>query len=168
FYANYGFEPDFNWHSRRRKLDNANVSSAVLKFKWKALWKTMRTDIFQAQARQKKWYDQKHMKPPEPKDGNKVMMDRRNMVANRPSSKFDYKKLCLFEVDEKLVVAFYRLKLPSQWNIHDVFQIFLLDSYQGLKYPQRTEVPPTPDEVEREYSHVLQEIANSRWQQAEH
>ncbi|KAH0603274.1 uncharacterized protein H6S33_007596 [Morchella sextelata] len=66
FYANYGFEPDSDWHSRRRKLDNANVSSALLKFKWKALWKTMRTDIFKAQARQKKWYDQKHMNAPEP------------------------------------------------------------------------------------------------------
>ncbi|KAH0609696.1 uncharacterized protein H6S33_013182 [Morchella sextelata] len=53
------------------------------------------------------------MKPPQPEDGDKVMMDRRNMVANRPSSKLDYKKLCLFEVDEKLVVAFYTLKLPS-------------------------------------------------------
>ncbi|KAH0610163.1 uncharacterized protein H6S33_012709, partial [Morchella sextelata] len=161
FYANYGFEPDSDWHSRRRKLDNANVSSTVLKFKWKALWKTMRTDIFQAQARQKKWYDQKHMKAPEPKDGDKVMMDRRDMIADRPSSKLDYKKLCLFEVDEKLVVAFYSLKLPSQWNIHDVFQIFLLESYQGLRYPQRTEVSPTPDEVEGEYSYALQEIANS-------
>ncbi|KAH0613401.1 uncharacterized protein H6S33_005287, partial [Morchella sextelata] len=143
-YANYGFEHDSNWHSHTRKLDNANVSSA------------------------KKWYDQKHMKAPEPEDGDKVMMDRRNMVADRASSKLDYKKLCLFEVDEKLVVAFYRLKLPSQWNIHDVFQIFLLESYRGLKYPQRTEVPPTPDEVEGEYSYALQEIANSRWQQAGH
>jgi hypothetical protein len=108
------------------------------------------------------------MKAPEPKDGDKVMMDRRNMVADRPSSKLDYKKLGIFEVDEKLLVAFYRLKLPSQWNIHDVFQIFLLESYRGLKYPQRTEVPPTPDEVEGEYSYVLQEIANSRWQHAGH
>ncbi|KAH0609221.1 uncharacterized protein H6S33_001449 [Morchella sextelata] len=146
-YANYGFEPDSNWNSRRRKLDNVNVSSAT---------------------RQKKWYDQKHMKAPEPEDGDKVMMDRRNMVANTPSSKLDYKTLCLFEVDEKLVVAFYRLKLPSQWNIHYDFQIFLLESYRGLKYPQSTEVTPTPDEVEGEYSHVLQEIANSRWQQAGH
>jgi hypothetical protein len=88
------------------------------------------------------------------------------MVTNRPSSKLDYKKLCPFELDEKLVVAFYRLKLPSQWNIHDVFQIFLLESYRGPRYPQRTEVPPTPDEVEGEYSYVLKEIANSRWQQA--
>ncbi|KAH0604582.1 uncharacterized protein H6S33_006959, partial [Morchella sextelata] len=55
--ANYGFEPDSKWQSQTRKLDNVNVSSAVLKFKWKALWKTMRTDIFKAQARQKKWYD---------------------------------------------------------------------------------------------------------------
>jgi hypothetical protein len=128
----------------------------------------MRTDIFQAQARQKKWYDQKHMEAPEPKDVYKVMMDRRDMIADRPSSKLDYKKLCLFEVDEKLVVVFYSLKLPSQWNIHDVFQIFLLESYQGLRYPQRTEVPPTPDEVEGEYSYALQEITNSRWQQAGH
>ncbi|KAH0609223.1 uncharacterized protein H6S33_001451 [Morchella sextelata] len=90
------------------------------------------------------------------------------MVANTPSSKLDYKTLCLFEVDEKLVVAFYRLKLPSQWNIHNDFQIFLLESYRGLKYPRRTEVPPTPDEVEGEYSHVLREIANSRWQYARH
>ncbi|KAH0603265.1 uncharacterized protein H6S33_008269 [Morchella sextelata] len=81
------------------------------------------------------------MKAPEPEDGDKVMMDRRNMVANRPSSKLDYKKL---------VVAFYRLKLPSQWNLHDIFQIFLLESYRGLRYPQRTEVPPTPDELEGE------------------
>ncbi|KAH0604225.1 uncharacterized protein H6S33_006602, partial [Morchella sextelata] len=150
-YANYGFEPDSNWHSQTRKLDNTNVSSAVLEPQWK-----------------KKWYDQKYMKTPEPEDGDKVMMDRRNMVANRPSSKLDYNQLCLFEVYEKLVVAFYMLKLPSEWNIHDVFQIFLLESYRGLKYPQRTEVPPAPDEVEGEYSHVPQEIANSRWQQAGH
>ncbi|KAH0605693.1 uncharacterized protein H6S33_004915, partial [Morchella sextelata] len=114
FYVDYGFEPDSNWYSHRRKLDNANVSSAILDSKWKALWKTMRTDIFKAQARPKKWYEQKHMKAPEPEDGDKVMMDRRNMVANRPSRKLDYKKLCLFEVDEKLVFVFYRLKLPSQ------------------------------------------------------
>jgi hypothetical protein len=126
----------------------------------------MRADIFKAQARQKKWYYQKHMKAPEPKDWDKVMLDWYNMVTKQPSSKPDYKKLGSFEVDEKLVVAFYRLKLPCQWNIHDVFQMFLLESYRGPRYLQRAEGPPTPDEVEGEYSYVLQEIANSWWHNA--
>ncbi|KAH0609225.1 uncharacterized protein H6S33_012711 [Morchella sextelata] len=50
-YVNYGFEPDSNWHSHTWKLDNVYVSSAVLESKWKVLWKTMRTDIFEGQAR---------------------------------------------------------------------------------------------------------------------
>jgi hypothetical protein len=90
------------------------------------------------------------MKAPELKAGDKVMLDRRNMLIKRPSNKLDHNKLCPSEVDEKLAVAFYRLKLPSQWNIHDICHIFLLESCRGTRYPQCAEVPPTADEVEGE------------------
>jgi hypothetical protein len=79
--VNYEFEPDSTWPSPRRKLDNVNASRAILESKWKSLWNTMRADIFKAKARQKKWYDQNHMKAPELKAGDKVMLDRRNMIT---------------------------------------------------------------------------------------
>lgn len=93
FYANYGFQPDSTWPSPKRKLDNVDASSAVLESKWKTLWEAMRADIHKAQARQKKWYDQKPMKAPELKAGDKVMLDRRNIITKRPSNKLDHQKI---------------------------------------------------------------------------
>ncbi|KAH8144778.1 uncharacterized protein LAJ45_11194 [Morchella importuna] len=96
---------DSTWPSPKRKLDNIDASGSVLASKWKTLWKAMRADIHKAQVRQKKWYDQKHMKAPELKAGDNVMLGRRNIITKWPSNKLDQKKLGPFEVVEKLGVA---------------------------------------------------------------
>ncbi len=45
----------------------------------------------------------------------------------RPSNKLDYKKLRHYEIDKKLSLVNFRLKLLRNMRIHSVFHVLLLE-----------------------------------------
>ena len=62
----------------------------------------MRENLEKAQARQRRWYDKKHLPAPEnntledvaagrAKVANKVMLNRHNIKTKRPTEKLDHK-----------------------------------------------------------------------------
>lgn len=60
----------------------------------------------------------------------------------------------------------YRLRLPKQWNVHDVFNVNKLQPYvsaDGVRWPSRRRAPPPPTEVvEGQKEYVVEKILDHR------
>ncbi len=61
------------------------------------------------------------------KEGDKVYLLRRNIKTTRLLDKLDYKKIGLFEIEERIREVNYRLKLPKYIRIYLVFYVVLLE-----------------------------------------
>ncbi len=57
----------------------------------------------------------------------------------------------------------YRLKLPTQWSIHDVFHIDLLMPYKETELHGSNYSRPTPDLIDNEEEYKVEKILDS-WQ----
>ena len=101
----------------------------------------MRENLEKAQARQRKWYDIKHLPAPEyntledvaagrAKVADKVMLNRHNIKTKRPTEKLDHKYFGPFVIKRKVGQRAYELELPSRMSIHPVFYVGLLEPYR--------------------------------------
>ena len=77
------------------------------------------------------------------KVGDKVWLETRNLKLQVPSRKLSAKQTGLFEITQVISSITFRLKLPKQWKIHDMFHASLLSLYRemetlehGLNFPQ--------------------------------
>jgi hypothetical protein len=97
------------------------------------------------------------------KEGNKVMLDTRNLNLHRPSKKLSEKRLGPFEVLEKVGRSAYCLKLPLSWKIHPVFNELLLRPHVGPKFPgQDIYNKPPPELIDDEEEYEVEEILDTR------
>ena len=92
------------------------------------------------------------------KEGDKVMLDTRNLNLHCPSKKLSEKRLGPFEVLEKVGQSAYHLKLPLSWKIHPVVHATLLSPFRendihGPNYPS-----PPPDLIEGEHEYEVEAI----------
>jgi len=92
FCANYGFEPRTNWPNPKPSSEWDNPASSVTVSQWEAIWSTMHENLGKTRLRMARWYDKHHLKAPEFKPGDEVMLDRRNVQTKRPMNKLDHKK----------------------------------------------------------------------------
>jgi hypothetical protein len=96
--------------------------------------------------------------------GEKVWLDSRNLRLKTNSPKLTDRRLGPFEVAEKLSDRAYRLKLPENLKIHDVFYVGLLSKVkEDESRPILTE--PGPLEVEGEEEYEVEEIVDSERRQ---
>jgi hypothetical protein len=58
----------------------------------------MHENLGKSRLRMARWYDKHHLKGPEFKPGDEVMLDRRNVQTKRPISKLDHKNMGPFNV----------------------------------------------------------------------
>ena len=98
FCAIYGFEPRTNWPNLKPSSEWDNRASSVTVSQWEAIWSTMHENLGKTRLRMARWYDKHHLKAPEFKPGDKVMLDRRNVQTKRPINKLDHKKMGPFKV----------------------------------------------------------------------
>jgi hypothetical protein len=73
-----------------------------------------------------KYINQKRIKGPILKKGDKVYLFRRNIKTKHPSDKLNYKKIGLFEILKKQLNTNYKLSLPKGIKQHNNFYISLL------------------------------------------
>jgi hypothetical protein len=91
----------------------------------------------------------KKRKPdPECKIGSKVWLKTTNICANRPSKKFDYRKLGPFKIIKKINPVCYRIELLETMHIYNVFYTWLLEEVIHNDLSNRHQPTPLPTEVD--------------------
>jgi hypothetical protein len=90
----------------------------------------------------KKYAEQfnKHTKEKEYRVGDQVWLNIKNVKVDRPSQKLYWKKAGPYKIIEKVNNHAYRLKIPNQSRIHDVFHISLLEDIKGPRAEKLTDM----------------------------
>ena len=116
FEATKGYQPTMgmepSWKGKERAGDFVAEMAGVFK-ETEAALKMAAEDM-------KRFYD-RGRRPDDLKIGDKVWLDTRDLRTDRPSKKFDYKRVGPFEIIEKHGRMAYKLKLPSTYKVHPVF-----------------------------------------------
>ena len=131
FFANYGFNP----RCQLKVLNDQGVPvhpiAESFVEKQRAIYKRIKENLQQAQAKYKEFYDANHKESPPFQVGDLVWLSRRNITTSRPSAKLDYKRLGPFKIlkvvgESKMA---FKLDLPASMKIHPVFHSSLLYPY---------------------------------------
>ncbi|UTT92125.1 hypothetical protein NDA17_004071 [Ustilago hordei] len=110
--------------------------------------KYLQEQIREAQRRSVDQYNRKH-KDIEFKVGDMVYINRRNWKTRRPTPKLDTRFAGPYPVQEWVGRRAYRITLPANLRVHDVFHVSMLEPARTSSLPQRAEqptMPPLPDE----------------------
>ncbi len=105
----------------------------------------------------------KHKNTPQFQNGDLIWLEGHHLCTNQPTAKLAPKRHGPFPIVQVMSPINYRLKLPMQWSIHDVFHINLLTPYRetnlhGSNYPR-----PTPELIENKEEYEIKKILDS-WQ----
>jgi len=104
----------------------------------------------------------KHRNTPKYQEGDLVWLEGRHLCTNQPAAKLAPKRHGPFPIIQVMLPVNYRLKLPTQWSIHDVFHIDLLTPYQETKLHGANYSRPPPDLVDNQEEYKVEKILDSR------
>ncbi len=95
----------------------------------------------------------KHNDTPKYKEGDMVWLEGHHLRTNQPAIKLAPKRHGPFPIVQVMSPVNYRLKLPTQWSIHDVFHINLLMPYHEttLHSPNYSRLPSDLIDDQEEY-----------------
>jgi hypothetical protein len=131
FYANYGYNPEA--YREPRPNDRQSQQATLRTENLKTLHQWLAKEIEFLNLRAAKYFDERRLKGPTLKEGDKVFLLRKHFTTKgRPSKKLDHVKIGPLEVIEVLGKGTrdpvnYRLKLPKNMRMHPVFHISLLE-----------------------------------------
>ena len=154
FYANYRKHPNISRDPRGLKpiADKAKITVSELHKLHKLLQQhlqeiTMKTTV---QA------NKKRTEGPALREGGMAYLVRKNIKTKRPSNKLDHTKLGPFRITKKISKVNYRLNLPENIRIHNVFHISLLEPAPAeAPEPGPVEISPDDQEPMYEVDHIL-------------
>lgn len=92
--------------------------------------------------------------------GDMVLISAKNIKTKRVKKKFDFKWLGPFTIVGLVGTHAYRLQLPRQYPIHNVFHVSLLEHY----YPRPGVTPPEPQEIGGALEWNVKEIVGAKGQ----
>jgi hypothetical protein len=103
----------------------------------------------------------RHRDTPKYKIGDQVWLEGRHLCTNQPTAKLAPKRHSPFKVIQVMSPVNYRLELPTQWSIHDVFHTDLLTPYcktptHGANYQR-----PPPDLIEGVEEYEVEKVLDS-------
>lgn len=121
------------------------------------------SQLQQAQQSHAHYANLKRISPPDIKEGDQVLLARRNIRTTRPSSKLDAHKLGPFVIKKVINPVAFELDLPASMRIHPVFHVSLLEPYRPSSLASRQQaVPPPPELILGEDAYVVSQILDSR------
>ena len=94
--------------------------------------------------------------------GDKVWLEAKNLKLGYQTKKMAPKREGPFEIIEVLSPLTYRLKLPVQWRIHDVFHAVLLSPYRENEVHGPNFIQPPPDLIEGEEEYEIESIVGHK------
>ena len=95
----------------------------------------------------KSQYDQHRKEALTYKKGDMVWLDAKNLKLPKGLTKKLGKRVGPFPIETKVGEGAYRLMLPPQWEIHNVFGEDLLKPYTLPSFPSQEREPPPPPEI---------------------
>lgn len=106
----------------------------------------------------------RHRQPaPQYKVGDQVYLSSRNIRTLRPSKKLDWKQLGPYPIIEKVSSHAYRLQLPANMKIHNVFHVNLLRPNSEDPLLGQELIPPPPVLVEGELKWQVEDVIRHRF-----
>src|SRR6266850_2385780 len=94
--------------------------------------------------------------------GQKVWLEGTNLHTTHPTAKLHPKHYGPFRIIEAIGMTTYRLELPAQWKIHNVFHGSLLLPYHETKEHGANFPEPAPELIEGQPEWEVEKILNSR------
>jgi hypothetical protein len=104
----------------------------------------------------------RHRDTPRYQVGDQVWLEGRHLRTNQPMVKLAPKCHGLFKVIQVMSAVNYRLELPTQWSIHDVFHTDLLTPYCEMPTHGTNYQCPLPDLVEGVEEYKVEKVLDSR------
>ena len=104
----------------------------------------------------------KHRDTPKYQKGDLIWLEGRHLRTNQPTAKLTPKRHGPFPIVQVMSPINYRLKLPTQWSIHDVFHIDLLTPYRETELHGSNYSRPAPDLIDNEEEYEVEKILDSR------
>ena len=153
FFVLYGFNPQADWTDKPSPIPQ--VALRLDQFK-RARQHAQELMI----KAQQSWV--KHKDTPKYQDGDLVWLEGRHLRTNQPATKLVPKRHGPFPIIQVMSPVNYRLKLPMQWSIHDVFHIKLLTPYQETNLHGSNYSRPAPDLVDNKEEYEIERILDSR------
>ena len=160
FYANYGFNPQFNL-SVNNDVQNSESGLDFVEH-LKGVHEFLKSEIKKALLNQAKYFNRKVLAPPPLTAGDDVWLLRKNIKTTRPSSTLDYKKLGPFKIKKKINNVAYRLDLPASMKIHPVFHVSLLEKVLKNNIPNRNLAEAMPVIIDGEEYYEVNKILDVR------
>jgi len=88
-----------------------------------------------------------------------VWLEAKNIHTEQGSAKLDNKRYEPFEVTRKIGHGAYKLKLPTTWMIHNVFNENLLTRWREPKFQkQKNTTSPPPEIINKEEEYEIKAI----------
>jgi Chromo (CHRromatin Organisation MOdifier) domain len=104
--------------------------------------------------------------------GQKVWIEGTHLKTAHPTTKLRAKRFGPLKITEAISPMTYRVQLPTQWRIHNVFHATLLHPYKTMELYGRTFSEPPPDLIagqeEWEVENVLASRRQGRWKKLQY
>jgi len=109
---------------------------------------------------QRSWV--KHKDTPKYQEGDLVWLEGRHLRTNQPTTKLAPRRHGPFPIVQVMSPVNYRLKLPTQWSIHDVFHIDLLTPYHKTDLHGSNYSRPAPNLIDNEEEYKVEKILDTQ------
>ncbi|SOV02122.1 uncharacterized protein UDID_18962 [Ustilago sp. UG-2017a] len=106
-------------------------------------------------------YNRKH-KDIEFKVGDMVYINRRNWKTRRPTLKLDTRFAGPYPVQERIGRRAYRITLPANLRVHDVFHVSMLEPARTSSLAQRAEQPTIPSLPDEDLDFEVEALIDKR------
>ncbi|SOV08973.1 uncharacterized protein UDID_18215 [Ustilago sp. UG-2017a] len=123
--------------------------------------KYLQEQIREAQRRTVDQYNRKH-KDIEFKVGDMVYINRRNWKTRRPTLKLDTRFAGPYPVQERIGHRAYRITLPANLRVHDVFHVSMLKPARTSSLAQRAEQPTIPSLPDEDLDFEVEALIDKR------
>src|SRR6202167_1221843 len=100
--------------------------------------------------------------------GDRVWLEAKNLSTTHPSAKLAPRRYGPFLVTATISKTSFRLKLPSQWKIHNVFHASLLTPYRETKEHGPNFPEPSPELIDGEPECEVEQILGARHRRNQH
>ena len=106
------------------------------------------------------YYNQRH-RVVEYEIGDLVLLSTKNLKFKNVPAKLQRRFVGPFEIIEKIGSQAYKIKLPDNWSVHDIFHVSLLKKWKTSIYRTEEAAPEEESDLEEKKTAIVEKIL--RW-----